>query len=929
MRKVAVALAGTAVVGAAALAQTSPRDGQIQRGGVPARAQGVEVRRAEPAQPAERESDPPVRRAQPVDPDTIQNPPWMERVMPAQPVERPAATPAPAPTPAPTPTPELTVEPKVERAIPVERATPVERPHPEPTPVPVAEPDPQPEPRVAEPLQPAPDASTEPDSASAGEGEIRFAPAENVPNMSQSLLAGNGFYRRKMYDLAIPEYEKFLIAEPNAEGRDGALFRLGESHRSLGNENAARTAYQRLLSEFREGEFVGAGAYRLGQIYFATGNFPGAASMFRKAVEHSTESEVKITAKFYEAGSLEKLGRTAETAKAYSELLEMEGDNPYVDTARFHLAEYDSRAGRKQEAFDQYEKLSHEAKEPKMKAEAAVKAGAIAADLGRRDEAKKLFDAALNMPGLGDWRGVARLGVIRIAYEAGQYEEAASITEEQFAELPKEAVPDALLLSANARRQLGRHAEALAMYDRIVREFSGSTAAGQARFQRLVCLDATGAPDIAKQIDEFLVVSTNPMERAQATLLKAETLFKQGDYTNAAPLYAKVLATKLPPRLLNQALYKLGWCQAQVGQHSEAAQSFSQFLAKNPKGDLVPAALVQRALALQKGEAYEAALKDFDRLIEEFPDAKERELALQQKALILGQQERNDEMQAAFAKLLEDYPKSNAAAQAHYWIGWAAFEKKDYPKALEELKKARELDRDGFGKRATVRILLVHYYAEDREAVAAEVAKADPGSAPPEVLLWLGSKYYDEKNYAKAEQFLAPLAEANPSAPVDPDILINLARARLALGKFSEARDPVQRYLAAAKDPVARARALLASAEISLGTGSYEDANKLVEEALLLQPEGKYNAEARLLSGEVMMRRGDYDGAARAFMTVAVLYDDPAITPRALRSGADAYRKAGKSAEAKKAMDELARRYPEGDSGGTKPDAAKVEAAAQ
>jgi Uncharacterized protein conserved in bacteria len=922
MRRVAVALAGTAVVGAAALAQTSPRDGQIQRGGSPPQGPGVEVRRAEPVQPGgDQQGDPPVRRAQPVDPDTIENPPWMERVRPAQPVERPAATPTPAPTPEPR------VEPKVERAVPVERATPVERaePAPTPTPAPVAEPNPQPETRVTESTE-----SSKPEEP-AGEGEIRFAPAENVPNMSQSLLAGNGFYRRKMYDLAIPEFEKFLIAEPNAEGRDGALFRLGESHRALGNENAARTAYQRLLAEFREGEFVGAGAYRLGQIYFSNGNFASAASMFRKAVEHSTENEVKITAKFYEAGSLEKLERPAEAAKVYSELIRMEGENPYVDTARFRLAEYDSGAGRKQDAFEEYEKLSREAKEPKMRAEAAVKAGAIAADLGRRDEAKKLFDTALNMPGLGDWRGVARLGVIRIAYEAGQYKEAAAITEEQIRELPKEAVPDALLLSANARRQLGRHSEALEMYDRIIREFAGSSAAGQARFQRLVCLDATGAPDIEKQIDEFLTISTNPTERAQATLLKAETLFKQGDYANAAPLYAKVLATRLPTRLLNQALYKLGWCQAQIGQYSEAAQSFSQFLAKNSKGDLVAAALAQRALAHQKTEAYEAALKDFDRLIEEFPEAKERELALQQKALILGQQGKNEEMQATFAKLIEDYPKSNAAAQAHYWIGWAAFEKKDYPKALEALTKARELDPDGFGKRATVRILLIHYYAEDRDAVAAEIAKADPGSAPPEVLLWLGSKYYDEKNYAKAEEFLAPLADGNPVAPVDPDILINLARARLALGKYNEARDPVQRYLAAAKDPVARARALLASAEISLGTGSYEDANKLLEEALLLQPEGKYNAEARLLTGEVMMRRGDYDGAARAFMTVAVLYDDPAITPRALRSGADAYRKAGKAAEAKKAMDELARRFPEeGSTGtGTKPDTAKVEADGQ
>lgn len=873
-----------------------------------------EVRRAIPVQPGSLEDDAPVRRAEPVDPNSIQNPAWMDRV--------PTTTDA-----QPTPTPEPSVpadETPVQRAIPVQRAQPVQQPVDAEPQVPVESAVPRATPEQGPVVD---ETSTAQDSESGDEeGSIRFAPAESVPNMNQSLLAGNGFYRRDMYDLAIPEYERYLIAEPHGDGRAGALFRLGESYRALGNTRAARNAYQRLLSEVFEGEFVGAGSYRLGQIYYSDENYPAAIGMFEKAVNNTDQDKVKLTAQFYVASGYDKIGKADKAAQAYEKLLEMEGDNPYVDTARFYLAEKKSKDGQKQAALADYVKLSKEAAEPKMKAEAAVKAGALAADLGRADQAKKLFDEALEMPGLGDWRGVARLGVLRLAYEAGRYEEAAAITDEQIAELPKEAVPEALLLTANARRQLDRYPDALAMYDRIMRDYPQTAAAGQAQFQRLVCLDATGAENIETEIDQFLVTSRNPRERAQATLLKAETLFKRGAYDAAAPLYAKVMVSDLSEKLKNQSLYKLGWCQVQLGQNSEAAQSFSQYLSKDPKSKLAPTALAQRAMANQRTEAYDAALKDFDRLIADYPDAKERELALQQKALILGQQEQFDEMVKVFQKLLKEYPETKAAAQADYWIGSVAFDKKDYEPALEALEKARELDPNGFGQRATTRIMLIHYYQEDREAVSEEVAKSDPAAVPTEVLVWLGTKYFEDGDYAKAEKFIAPLAERDPSIPVDPEILMSLARARIAQKKFTEAAEPVRRYLALAKDPITRARGLLASAEISLGTGNYEDANKLVEEALLLQPEGKYNAQGRILSGEVLMQRGDFDGAARAFMMVAVLYDDKDITPKALRRGADAYRKAGMDSEAKKAIDELNRRFPEDGSQGARPDTAKAEA---
>ena len=89
-----------------------------------------------------------------------------------------------------------------------------------------------------------------------------------------------------------------------------------------------------------------------------------------------------------------------------------------------------------------------------------------------------------------------------------------------------------------------------------------------------------------------------------------------------------------------------------------------------------------------------------------------------------------------------------------------------------------------------------------------------------------------------------------------------------------------------------------------------DDAQKIAEEIMTLQPEGRVNAEARLLAGEVQLERGNFDDAGKAFKGVALLYDDPAITPRALDKAAVAYRQAGKAEEADRLSHELRERYP-------------------
>ena len=97
---------------------------------------------------------------------------------------------------------------------------------------------------------------------------------------------------------------------------------------------------------------------------------------------------------------------------------------------------------------------------------------------------------------------------------------------------------------------------------------------------------------------------------------------------------------------------------------------------------------------------------------------------------------------------------------------------------------------------------------------------------------------------------------------------------------------------------------------IKIAAHKPDDAQKIAEQIMVFQPEGQVNAQARLLAGDVQFERGNFEEASRAFMSVALLYDDPAITPRALKKAATSYQRAGKAAEADKVARQLKEKYP-------------------
>jgi TolA-binding protein len=748
-------------------------------------------------------------------------------------------------------------------------------------------------------------------------------PETEAPNRRQIDYA-NALFTRKLYDLAIPEYQKYLDDYPGGSGRANAYFSLGECYRNLNRASSARASFQRVLNDYSESEFAGPAAYALAEMAFTEKNYAASLPLFHRSAVKSKESAVALSARYFEARCLEALDRKDEACDIYQQVAEVKNPNPYREDARRTAASIALAGGRKSDAVKQYEALANETEKPALKAEATVRAGLLAVDLQQpekgkidkamADKAMALLQKGRSLPEAGRWRALAQVGILRLQYQSGQYAQLLADYKKLQQQLPEEARAEVMLFAANSQRQLGHVAQAESIYGQIIANYPDREEAKDARYQRLINIYNSDTSRLPPEVDEFLASNPTTERADQAKLLKAEALYKQQNYARAAPIYEELRASQLSPKLRAESAYKLGSSYIQMKDIAGTVEAFSYFVQAFPDGPQASAAFAQRALAYQQDKNYDAALSDWNMILTKYPGAREREEALQHKALILGQQQNVKDMSDTFRQLLKEFPKSPVAAQAQYYIGKTAFEAKDYKTALAALDAARQLNKEQYYNLATIRIISSYFYLRNRPALTTEVdnfmTTSPTATVPGEILEWLGIEYYNEKNYAAAEKYLSVLGKIDNPSNVKPDFWFYLGDAATRLQNFDEAESAFGKYLQIATDAAGKAKVLLALGGVKIAAHKADDAQKIAEQIMVLQPEGRVNAEARLLAGDVQVERGHFEEAGKAFMGVALLYDDPAITPRALQKAAAAYQRAGKTNEADRAARQLRERYP-------------------
>src|SRR5256714_7747957 len=379
----------------------------------------------------------------------------------------------------------------------------------------------------------------------------------------RQLEYANGLFTRKLYDLAIPEYQKYLDDYPGASGRANAYFSLGECYRNLNKSSDARLNVQKVHNDYGESEFEGPAAYALAEMAFTQKNYADALPLFHRSATKSKDLAVALSAHYFEARCLEALDKKDEALDIYQQVADAKPPNPYREDARQTAARIALARGRKPDALRNYEALSNETQKGPLKIEATGRAGLIALELcqtgagridkGMADKAMALLQKGRSLAESARWRSLAQLGILRLQFQTGQFQQLLSDYKKVQQQLAEEMRPEVMLLAANSQRQLGHAKEAEAIYHEIIEKYPNREEAKDAAFDRLLNIYSSDPSTLPAEVDQYL--ATNPTaERAdQAKLFKAEALYKQQNYPRAAPIFAELRASQLSPKLRAEA----------------------------------------------------------------------------------------------------------------------------------------------------------------------------------------------------------------------------------------------------------------------------------------------------------------------------------------------------------------------------------------
>jgi TolA-binding protein len=351
----------------------------------------------------------------------------------------------------------------------------------------------------------------------------------------------------------------------------------------------------------------------------------------------------------------------------------------------------------------------------------------------------------------------------------------------------------------------------------------------------------------------------------------------------------------------------------ELGNPGEAIRCFEVFNQKYPRHEWISNVLFQKGLAEQQLTKHTDAQKTWDDYLQRFPKASERESVWYRKALLEGELRDWDGMRLSFSKLLKEFPKTSFLPEIDYWTGWSLFEQKKFEECLPYLERVRKIDLKRYGVPSSSRILISHFQLGHRDLLAKEVELAAESSVPVDSLIleWLADEYSSVKDDSKSEKYYSQLVEILKEPERLRKAQWGLAVSLVRQAKWDRAVKQLQEYLRVYPEAGETYRAMLDLVRGYTQLGQYKRAQESAEEILRLQPEGAVNAEARFLLGELMQTQERYEEAAKHFLSVGVLYDDPEWTPKSLYRASKNFEWTGLTNQAVKLREELLMKYPQ------------------
>lgn len=739
------------------------------------------------------------------------------------------------------------------------------------------------------------------------------APAVTTPDQMQF---ADGLFARGLYDLAVQEY---LAAATNAAATNAgtAWFRAGESYRQLGRRTEAAACFRRSAEEYPNEPQAGRASFRYAEISVTGGEYVEAVNRFRALVDSRPAPDILAPALYYLGYAQAKMNLAAEAEQVLRRLVKEFPDSPYAVLGRVDLA---ALLGAGPGHDEEIRVLLREAAERGRGSAAGAQA---LLQLGDRAFRARDYTASADAYGrlLQDYAKDARARESRLPaawalFRAGRAAEALPVIEQGMAEAPSAAVAEWLYLQANSLRLLERATEAQAVYDRLLKEHPQATWVQPALYETAVMAfkakDAERALALASQVQPTADLA------ADVLWLRAEAARELGRRPEAIEAYDR-LAREFPASdRAAAARFQAARQVQEQDRMAEAAQRYRAMAKDHPRDDLAGDALFAAAYCRVVLKDYAGALEDWQALRRRGPYARMDE-ALYGMAQAQIELQREDEARVTLESLLKEHPRSRLAAEAHYLMGslLEKAEKWDVAEYHYRMATLKKPEPALVRKIEFRRVAVLQRQGQHDQAGAVLNGLLEGGAGdevPPSLLDWLVRWNVAQERHVEAERAALALA-GQKDKPAWRQIGWYFAgRSRQALGRADEARAAYRQSMEVEASTREGVEAAFFLGQVASAAGDWpaaRDAWSKSAERAGTEDMADIRARSYFGLGQAAAAQEQWDEAARAYLGVAVLYDDVTLAPEALYRAAEAFGKLGRAGDREKTLAELRQRYPD------------------
>jgi tetratricopeptide (TPR) repeat protein len=756
------------------------------------------------------------------------------------------------------------------------------------------------------------------DSAAATEGAIVDID-DLLPDEADLYDQAGRFHEQEKWPEAATAWTDLIRFYPQTEHREEALFRAAVAYRKLGRLEETRQLLSSLGEQFPKTSYGPESAYLQGELALIDEKWEEAMKWMDQATRIQA-GEQREKAHFFRALAAERLG-DIQRARKNLETLAKDENGTYLDYASLKLGVLEEEDGKTKKAAERYKKTLSVTSNPELRSEAAVRAGNLAFDANKYPDAVAFYEIVRRIESPKRWLHLAHLGLVRSYYTMEQYEDVLRIYNEVKPAFPESLRAHVLYMAGESYRLTEEWNKAVALYDRLQKDFPDHELAEPASWSKVICLQAEDSQELEKAVVAFLGRFPKSRHALSAKRIRAAMVFEDQNYKTAAPMYEELATEKKwlkdqegPVR--EQILFRNAFSATALQEAERAIPAWKQFLNTFPDSGSAATGWWLKAQSELLAKKETEALQSLGHLLENYPDFPEREKALRDAGLLAGHLKEYPRMIQYLESLLSAFPIQPQKEELQYWLAVGYQNTKQPDKAIAAWKAARTLKPDEYTPVATQEIIRMELENENVEAVHREMQQYDrwqekhPDSPviPLQVYEWLGQELA-ESGSADAEPYLRRVLAVSEDPEQRQRTQLRLARLMSEIKRYGAAVREWKTYRVNHPEDADRFKVSAPLVEALLETAAYEEARTMIEFLLRRYPEGNENARARLYLGDLTRAEGNPGEAGKIFRTVALLIADPELTPLALYKAERAYRAASQDKEADEILLKLNKEY--------------------